>query len=304
MDLNFIRNPQMRDGFNGVFGGLDSEYKRTFYVDVNAGTTGGDGSSWGSAMKTLTVALAASKADIAASARGWAGRNRIFYQGDNDEAHKETLTTLADKTDIIGVGSYDHNAYPMLVGAHVIAGAFMGCRFINMGFKSLAAGGVIFTLVTAQSGIEFINCNFNGDSTVAGTIGLLATAVEQLKVSGCRFKGAFSTAAIQLGAGATNGLLIEKNLIQSAAKGIEISATLTAVYRDAIIKDNDFDVGTFVINDNAGGVVKAINNRGVTASNGSLDETWVVAAAKSNNNIITCAAGTQSIYPPIAAIPA
>jgi hypothetical protein len=276
-----------------------------YYVDANYGSNSNDGLSWDKCFKTLTYAMAVSHANIAAGASGWANRNRIFYKGDNDEASAETLITLAQKTDIIGVGSYDHNPFPILIGNHVIgAGAFMGCRFINMGLQSLAAGGVILTLPTTVSGFELLNSFVIGSSAVVATKGILATASEMLKIKGTRFIGKFSNAAIEIGAGASNGLLIEGNHIESAAKGIEISGTMTCALRGGFIKDNYFDVGTFAVNDNAGNKVAVSGSRGRTASNGSIDETLVCSAALSNNNILTCSAGTQSIYPPIAAIPA
>ena len=300
------------NGFNGAPGTLYLEQiaaglgstGNDFYVDVNYGSDSNDGSSWDTAFKTLTKAMAVSHTDIAADASGWANRNRIFYKGDNNEASAETLITLAQKTDIIGVGSYDGNPFPILIGNHVIAGAFMGTRFYNMGFQSPAAGGVLMTLVTAQSSIAFHGCTFIGSSATAGTIGLLATAVGRLTVKGCRFQGKFSTAAIQIGAGESNALLIEDNHIESGAKGIEISATMTCSLERAFVKNNFFDVVTFILNDNAGAKVSVCGNRGRTASNGSLDETFVCTAALSNDNIFTCSAGTESVYPPIAAIPA
>jgi hypothetical protein len=298
---NTIPNTQF---FEDIAGGIGST-GTTYFVDANAGIDTNDGLSWEYAFKTLTVAMAASHANIAAGASGWANSNRIFYKGDNKEADAETLITLAQKTDVIGVGSYDHRPRPVLIGNHVIgAGAYMGTRFINMGFQSPAAGGAIMTVPTTTSGLEFIGCTFDGSSAVVATIGLLATAVEMLKISGCRFIGAFSAAAISIGAGESNGLLIENNVIQSAARGILVSATMTASIRDAIIKGNDFDIGTFVVDDTGGNKVVVIENRGRSAANGSLDETFVCSAARSCNNIITCSAGTQSIYPPIAAIPA
>ncbi len=289
---------------DAITGGLNT-IGDVFFVDANAGVDTNDGLTWESAFKTLAVAITANNASIAAGASGWANRNRIYYKGDNKEADAETLITLANKCDIIGVGSFDAKPYPVLIGNHVIgAGAYMGCRFINMGFRSPAAGGVIFTVPTTTSGLEFLNCEFMGDSTVKATKGILATAVERLKIKGCRFVGAFSTSAIEIGAGESNGMLIEDSLIESAAAGIVISATMTATLRDAIVQRNVFDVGTLCLTDGGGGVVKVFENRGRTASNGSIDETLVCTAALSCNNIITCSAGTQSVYPPIAAIPA
>lgn len=276
-----------------------------YFVDANAGVDTNDGLSWETCFKTLTVAMAASHANIAASSSGWANRNKIYYKGDNNEASKETLTTLAQKTDIIGVGSYDHNPFPILIGNHVIVGSFMGCRFINMGFQSLAAGGVIMTVPTTVSGMEFIGCSFYGSTAVVATKAILATAVEMLKISGCRFIGRYSTATIDIGAGESNGMLIENNLIESAAIGIKVSSTMTATIRFAMIKNNIFDVGTLCITDGGGNKVRVVNNSGVTlAADSKLASVFVASAALSCNNLFTCGTGVTAIYPPQAAITA
>jgi hypothetical protein len=285
--------------FEEIAGGINT-IGSVYFVDVNAGADTNDGLSWETAYKTLAVALAASHADIAANSTGWANRNRIFYKGDNNEVTAETLVKLADKTDIIGVGSYDHRPFPVLIGNHVIAGSYMGCRFINMGFKSLAAGGVIMTLVTAQSGIEFIGCEFDGSTATPATIGLLATAVEKLKVSGCRFIGKFSTTAIDIGAGESNGLMIENNIIQSGAIGIRISSTFTCSVRDAWIIKNLFDVTTLVVDENSDKVIIG-GNRGVTAAAQTLALIFDYNSALACDNIITSATVT-SVYPALGAI--
>ena len=289
---------------DAITGGLNT-IGDVFFVDANAGVDTNDGLTWESAFKTLAVAITANNASIAAGASGWANRNRIYYKGDNKEADAETLITLPNKCDVVGVGSYDHRPYPVLIGNHVIgAGAYMGTRFFNVGFKSPAAGGAIFTVPTTTSGLKFYKCFIDGSSTIVATYGLVATAVEQLEIIECEFIGLFSAAAISIGAGESNGLRILDNIIQSTAIGIKVSATMTASVRDALIGRNVFDVGTLCVDDTSGAKVRVFENRGRTAANGSIDETLVCTAALSCNNIITCSAGTQSIYPPIAAIPA
>jgi hypothetical protein len=271
-----------------------------YYVDVNAGVDTNNGLSWGTAFKTLAVAFAASNATIVASTkgtgRGWAARNTIYFKGDNDEAHKEVLITLPNKCDVIGVGSYDHHPFPILIGNHVIgAGAYMGTRFINMGFRSPAAGGVIMTVPTTTSGPQFLGCCIMGDSTTPATKGILATGVEMLKIKGCRFMGAFSAEAIELGAGESNGLLIEDNIIQSGAVGILASSTLTCTARDALIRNNTFDVATITVNDLSGKILMH-GNRGRSAGNGKLASTLVFGTGMAVDNQFAHAAG-NSIYP-------
>lgn len=271
----------------------------TYYVDVNAGVDTNDGSSWEYAFKTLAVAITASNASIAAGASGWANRNRIFYKGDNNEAAHETLITLPNKCDVIGVGSYDYKSYPVMLGNHLIgAGTYMGTRFIHMGFESLAAGGAIFTVPGTTSGLEFIGCHFDGSSTTKATLGISAVAVERLKIVDCEFVGAISTAAISIGAGESNGLVIKGNHILGAVNGIVISSTMTTSIRGAIIADNYIDVTTLGIND-AADKAMIVNNRIISAGGAG----WAACAhfdiTRSSNNFVTTSTGAGYRVPPI-----
>ena len=297
-------------GINGIYTGPKGYETQLFghevageryYVDVNFGLDSNNGSSWMKPFKTLTKAMAVSHANIAAGAKGWAARNQIYYKGDNSEASAETLTTLAQKTDIIGIGSYDRRAYPVLIGNHVIAGSWMGCRFFNMGFTSPAAGGVIFTSIATVSGLAFYGCVFDGNSTTKATKGLLATGNAQLTVKDCIFKGKFSTTAIDIGTGAANSLLIEGNKIESGAIGITIHSGMTCAEEVAMIINNIFHIVTLVVDENSNKVMVG-GNRGRTASDGVIANTFDYNVLLAWDNIIACAAST-SIYPVLATIP-
>lgn len=283
----------------GILAGLNA-IGTNYFVDGNAGADTNDGLSWETAFKTLAVALAASHAKIAADMYGWANRNRIFIKGDSFE---EDLTKLAQKTDVIGVGSCDHHHQARIIGNHVIdTTSYMGCRFINVNFKSGAAGGVIMTLPTQQSGISFIDCLFDGRSTVAATKAILATAVEMLTVEKCRFIGKYSTSTIDIGTGSSRALLIKDNIIESGAIGITINAGMTCADSDAMILNNVFDVATLTIDDNSGKCIIG-SNSGKTASNGKLAETIDCNAKLSYDNKFSHDAG-WSVYPVEAAITA
>jgi hypothetical protein len=179
----------------------------------------------------------------------------------------------------------------------------MGTRFINMGFLSPAAGGVIFTVPTTTSGLAFYGCHFDGRSTVAATIGILATAVEQFTVEGCRFYGKYSTATISIGTGSGRAMLIKNNIIESGAIGITVNASYTCADSDGMILNNMFDVVTIIVEDLSDKCMVS-GNRGHSDSNGSLDETFDTNALLSSDNIFACSAGTQSYYPAFASIPA
>ena len=281
--------------------GTTATYYKAFYVNANAGSDTNSGLTPLLPVKTLAAAIVLSNAVIASGMWGWAARNVIYYEGNNAEAAAETLITLPNKCDVIGVGSYDHRPMPMLVGNHVIgAGAYMGTRFINMGFMSPAAGGVIFTAPTTTSGLAFLGCHFDGRSATPSTIGVLGTAIEQFTIKGCKFFGKFSTTAIDLGAGATRLLLIEGNQIESGAIGVRIDIAMTCADAIAMIIDNYFAVVTLVVDDNSSKVM-ICNNNGYTA------------AAKEIANVLDCDAKlctnnyfgndtANGIYPALVAI--
>lgn len=276
-----------------------------YHVDVNAGVDTNNGLSWETSFKTYAKAVTASNLTIANSTkgtgRGWAARNTILFKGDNDEAHKEVITTLPNKCDVIGVGSYDHRPMPFMIGNHVVgAGAYMGTRFFNMGFLSPAAGGVIFTVPTTTSGLAFYGCHFDGRSSTAATKAIVATAVEQLTIQGCRFYGKYSTTTIDIGTGSSRLLLIKDNEIESGAIGITIHASATCADGIGKILNNVFNVVTIVVDENADKFIIG-GNRGTTSAAQTLALIFDYSAALAYDNIITSASAT-SIYPALGAI--
>lgn len=300
-NLDFVRNPQMRLGFENILGQEAAGQGKSFYVDVNAGTTGAGGSTWETAVKTLAAAIVLNNASIAAGATGWAARNRIYFKGDNNETAKETLITLPNKCDVIGVGSYDHRPYPVMIGNHLIgAGAYMGCRFINMGFKSLAAGGVIFKAPTTTSGLQFIGCYFDGRGATPATKGLELVGIEECNIIDCKFIGKYSTTALEIGTGSCRLLVIKGNEIESGAIGITVDAGATCADAIGIIKDNTINAVTLVIDENSDKMA-VIGNRGTTSAAQTLALVIDYNSALSADNIITSATVT-SIYPALGAI--
>lgn len=236
----------------------------TYFVAGNHGADTNDGSSWDKAFKTLAVALAASHANIALNKYGWAARNRIFISGDS---FTEDLTAGAQKTDIIGVGSCDHHPMARIIGNHVWGSTnYMGMRFINVAFKSPAGGGIIMDVPTTQSGIALLGCYLDARSTTPATTGVRVTASELFTMQGCRLVGPFSTAAISIGAGSSNGLLIDDNDIESGAIGILVNSSATCANQQGIISRNRLLCQTLIIDENSDKFA-VIGNRGYTAAN-------------------------------------
>jgi hypothetical protein len=278
------------DNFNILSGGIAGE---VFYVDGNAGDDTNNGKSWDAPFKKLSVALAASHADIASKAFGWTARNIIYLK---DDEVAEDLTKLADKTDVIGVGSYDRWSQPRILGNHIIVGTYIGTRFINCFFKE-EDGGDIWTVPTTVSGLSFIGCTFDGTTPATGAI--VATKVPSLTIQGCRFLGAFSDAVIEIaGTGEAPDLLIADNFIQGGQQGIDVKSTITSLQFPGYIVRNYISAVTECINE-ASGKIYVHNNTVVTAANkGSAGAGAIVAGAKMMlQNYAACGDATGLIIP-------
>jgi hypothetical protein len=270
----------LKDGATALNYGVGA--KTVYFVDCNCGSDGNGGTSWDDALKTLTKAMELSHADIASGAYGWAARNAIYVRADQTkDADGEDFTKLAQKTDIIGVGSVDHLMGARIIGNHVIgAGAYMGCRFINMIFKCPAAGGDIFTVPDKTSGLSFENCTFDATSTAAAGGAIIATAVDCLTIKNCLFRGQFADAVIEIGAGESNSLLIENNIIEGAEVGIEVSSTATCAARAGRILNNTINTTKECVKD-ASGKFYVHNNTVVTGNaKGAAGAGAIVAGAK------------------------
>ena len=113
---------------------------KSFFVDANVASSGGNGTSWDEAYQTIAAGLAASHAQISNSNnRHWARRNTVYYCGDSIS---ETLVLAAEKTDLIGVGS-DGGSFPRITGNFTIGTAVVSFRIINMGFVPTTTAPVI-----------------------------------------------------------------------------------------------------------------------------------------------------------------
>ena len=298
---NGYNTPPSWEYLEAIAGGVGS-IGTTYYVDCNAGADTNDGFSWEYPFKKLSVALAASHANIAAGSTGWASRNRIFFKGDQTAtADGEDLVALAQKTDVIGVGSTDWKAKPQLVGKHVIPGttSYQGCRFFNVMFKgTILSGGDIFTL-TSQHGIEFHGCEFMGDTTTAGTAAIVATACVALKFVGCEFKGAYTDAVIELGAGQADDFRVLDCFIQGANMGIDIPGTVTyAAGKNGLIKGNTIKTTLAAIND-ALGTTFIVNNRLFTAANKGVAMAGCIVCGLAYAQDNRCTTGDENnvVYP-------
>lgn len=273
------------------------DYAKTYFVDGNTNNTVQDGASWATAFDNLAEALVASHAYIGNSTyRAWAKRNVIYVVGD---ALDEDLTKLAQKTDVIGLGTCDgFGPGARIRGNHVIdTGAYIGCRLINLAFLDYDATGTILTLVNQNAAVQLLGCDFlSGTATV---VGLLATAVTDLIVRGCRFLGSwtssFSTAAISLGAGSGNRTLIEDNTISNThATGVGILVNGSRTGAGSWIRRNYLDTTAMAIDENSN-TFKVVDNRIIVGTAKAAETSVDINVALAANNIVTGSDGTISI---------
>lgn len=232
-----------------------------YFVENNAGYDGNDGKSWNKAFKTLSVAITASNANIAASSKGWAARNTIFLKADR---LVEDLVAFPSKCDVIGVGSCDAFKMPGISGNHAPVNTYYGTRFINVRFEPKTTATDIITLTNSGSGCEFNGCVFEGVfAAITAPSAIDSTAHHLLKIINCDFNGAFSTDVIDIGAGESSGTRIVGNRINGGAdNGIVITgvATIANLGWNGIIANNFIQVADKVIDTRATSVFLCYDN--------------------------------------------
>ena len=269
-----------------------------YYVDGNKLTAGTGTGGWNNAFNTLSAAMAASHANIAVSARrAWATRNTIYVRAD---AITEDITALAQKTDIIGVGSDDAFEKALIIGTWIIPDtvSYAGCHFYNMKFYDDGAGGALMDIDT-QAGLEFHGCVFNANAT--DTIGLQVEECQNLKVIGCEFSdqgtnGGFTASAIKIvdDTDAIWNYFILGNFIRSDGIGLDVDETAGEALW---VTDNYFDTtGLWV--DDEGDDCLVIRNIAVTAvDTGTVTAGYDFSLAKSAGNIQTGSGGQTDEVP-------
>lgn len=254
----------------------------TYFVDGNSGHDGNNGTSWEDAFKTVAAAITVSHADIGRGSDRWARRNTIFIAGDR---FVEDLTTLPQKTDIIGVGSADGFKRAIIRGTHAITSG-VGTRLIGVGFDGASAAAIV--TLTGCSSVEFIGCEFNATGSATATGAIDSTATTHLKIIDCELYGAFSGDVIDIGAGAANGTrIIGNRIIGGADNGIVITgvATITGSQR-GLIADNYIDVADKVIDTRATSVFACMNN--ICISGEALGgSSYVIDLTFAAKNVIT-----------------
>jgi len=265
-----------------------------FYVDGNI-TSSGDGKTWQTAKKTLTEGLAQAQAYQSTSAnRAWAHRATVYCCGDS---FTEDLVILAEKTDVIGVGSADSLKKPQLIGNHVpVTTNTWGCRFINWQFSE-ADAGAMFTLTSVSAGINFIGCDFSVRGAVA-THGILMTALgyANVVIEDCYFDAypsGFTTGAIVIGAGLGDKIVIRNNSI-NADKGIVIDASYTNVAGTCLIDNNVIHTTGIGVDDNSDLAIVSRNMFISDTDNDTIGNIIDSNVALAVGNIVTGSSSTQT----------
>ena len=270
--INYIGDPRARRSIRSIYNSIEEDIAavsyypnpsgaQDYFVDLNVSASG-NGKSWGKAFGTIAEAITASNTSIGlAGNRWWARRNRIFVQGD---VITESLTVLPEKCDIIGVGT-DLRAFPRVYGQHTISLAKVGCRFINMGFVSNAAG-VMMTIPLSSHGFSLIDCQFEAAS--AGiTKGLMITSCAHTRFIGNKFTvGAGSMTNILGLAMSLEGTVLHDTYIEdnhiTATLGISV-VEAGAAAMGSLIKGNTLRTTGIAIDDNSDDF-QVVDNRWMT----------------------------------------
>ena len=284
--------------FNGIpmIGARQDFSGSTWFVDNNYGSDGNSGKSWKKPFKTLNKAAVVNNLEFGAGGSNrWARRNTIYYAADTETAD---ITTIPQKCDVIGVGSYGGNERPGITGNHVPSNTGYGCRFINVRFVAPADASPIWTLAVGQGGTKFYNCDFVATATT--TIGIQATGHSHLKVVGCRFYGAFVTSYITFGAGsADEAEIVGNTMLGSAAAGIVIPSTATATY-GSIIKDNVIYAAGLCIDDDSN-LFYVVGNECMSTVSSPTDATLVEVidslVTRATNNRVSSGDIANAPYP-------
>ena len=274
----------------GTKGGAPS----VFYVDGNV-VSSGNGLSWLSAAKTLAEGLAMAHAYMSTSGnRAWAQRATVYCCADN---FTEDLVILAEKSDIIAVGSASGYTSCYLDGNHVpVTTNCWGTRWFNWNFGSSTAG-IFWTLTSVSGGIEFHNCTFSSRGP-AHTIAIQATALGSMKVYGCTWEAAstgFSTAAIDILAGDAAQTIIRDSYIAGAI-GIRVNASTTTTAGNIVVDNNTIRCTTLALDDNADVAVLTRNMILSDADNDTIGNIIDGDATLHCGNIVTGSSSTQT-YP-------
>jgi hypothetical protein len=289
--------------YNGIpmIGAFQKDFSgSTYYVDGNCGI---DDQRYGKSLKkpykTLAYAFDVSHSDIARGSDRWARRNTVFIAGDT---FTETLVAFPQKTDVIGIGSYDSNKQAGIIGNHAPVNAGIGTRFFNVWFKGPAVASPLITLTAACSGMEVEGCVF--DAHASTTTAITSTASPYMKVRHSRFQGAFATAYISIAAGEAGGTVIRDNVMgDGAAVGILISNSATTSWR-SVIKDNFIQTGTITIDDNSD-LFYIVGNDLISAGAGATVGTMADAMQcdinpfRASGNRLACSNVCGIVVPPV-----
>ena len=272
----------------GTKGGAPS----VFYVDGNV-VSSGNGLSWLSAVKTLAEGLAMAHAYMSTSGnRAWAQRATVYCCGDN---LTENLVILAEKSDIIGVGSSSGYTKCYLDGNHVpVTTNCWGTRWFNMAFGATTQG-IIWTLTSVSGGIEFRDCIFSSRGP-AHTRAIQATALGSMKVFGCMWEAApadFSTASIDILAGDAAQTIIKDSYIVGAI-GIRVNASTTTTAGNIVVDNNIIKCTTLAVDDNADVAVITRNMIISAADNDTMGNILDGNDSLMVGNIVTGSSSTQT----------
>jgi len=275
--LKYARSDYIKQGRSDVFDRVGDmiyyaalqTFGKEYWVDNVNGDNDNTGEDFDEAVASIEQAISLSNTNIALAANV-NKRNVIYIAGGT---YAETLTTLPNQCDIIGLGA--RTAWkPLINGVMTIGTAVNSCHFYNLGFYQATAAPNV-TIPSGSHGWEFHDCEFIcGGGSV--TYGLHVTNTSSAILDNCDFVGnpPFPTAVYVAGP-LFNGCKIIGNTISAETCGIYFHTNVTSDYQ-TVIKDNV--IGRMDPNAGNTQLTKGIDLNTDSASNLLLIHNWISAA--------------------------
>ena len=246
-----------------------AHYGTEYFVDGVSGLDTNNGLDWAHAKLTVASAITASNTYIALAAN-INKRNTIYLGGGT---FGETLTTLPNQCDVIGVGA--RTAWKTMInGVMTVSTAVNSCHFYNLSFHQTTSAPNV-TIPSGSHGIEFHDCDFIcGGGSV--TYGLHITNCGNMEIDNCNFVGnpPFPTAIYLAGPLIHKGR-ITWNFISAESCGIYFHTNCTSDYQTLVAWNV---IGRWDPNAGNTQLTKGIDYNTDSANNFAIVENWISAA--------------------------
>lgn len=242
MDFNFVRNPQLRDGFASIFDQAQVGKGKNLFVDTVNGLAGNDGLSWGTACLTMGAALLKA-----------ASRDTIYFVGKIIEQVTAPLGVYGVR--IVGADtSPRHDLAASWMGTGLTASKALlelreqGWSLENILFQSFTTGPAVKlsrgedATYPDPSHASFINCRFTGADGIWDAGGCYG-----IKFINCKFHDLTGT-AIKAVAGPNGGIAHATQWLLEDVQFLNNAVGIVHDFKWCVLKRVMFGANTVTIN--------------------------------------------------------